>query len=81
MKNAKNTRSCIVCRQKKDKSQMYRFVVVDKKIVYDKDNQLQGRGCYICKDDKCITECIKKKNFNKVYKTNIDNYEQLNSLK
>lgn len=40
----------------------------------------QGRGAYMCYDDACINQCIKKKLLNKAYKMNIsdDIYNKLN---
>ncbi|MFA7308685.1 MAG: YlxR family protein [Patescibacteria group bacterium] len=44
-------RSCCVCRTKKPKSQLVRFVVTGETLVYDPQQNMAGRGVYFCSPD------------------------------
>lgn len=63
-------RMCIVCREMKPKAELLRLIKL-------KDNEFTfnpkafGRGAYICKNDKCVQTCVKKKVLNKAYKLSI----------
>jgi len=55
-------RTCIVCRQKGEKSIFLRINrSADGEIVLDTTYRVDGRGCYICKNKTCIEKAIKKK--------------------
>lgn len=41
--------------------ELLRFVKVDGKLVYDRDNSLLGRGYYLYNDEKYIREMFQKK--------------------
>lgn len=67
------SRSCIACHQKKDKRELNRLVRrPDGTIVVDSTGKMNGRGCYICKDEKCIEKAMKK-DLSRALKTPIDN--------
>lgn len=53
-------RSCVVCRKKQEKSNLIR-IVADEKLdpIYDKDQNINSRGFYICNDRNCL-EKVKK---------------------
>ncbi len=55
-------RTCIACRQAKEKREMLR-VVRDKEgnIKLDFTGKASGRGAYICNDPACIEKCVKNK--------------------
>lgn len=57
-KLAKNRflRTCITCREAKDKEQLYRFVVVENKVILDFYNKINSRGFYVCKSRECIED-------------------------
>ncbi len=76
------TRSCIACRRKKDKSQLFRIVARDdKEAIYDKTAKISSRGIYICKDTKCIEKCEKLINKDKLsVKISINNNSLLEVL-
>jgi predicted RNA-binding protein YlxR (DUF448 family) len=65
------TRSCIICRQRFAKEELFRFVVgkgaSDSELIPDKKKVMQGRGYYVCSDEKCIERLKffrpRKKNF------------------
>lgn len=65
-------RKCVVCQQHKDKRDLLR-VVKDKdgNISIDITGKMNGRGAYICKDEKCFEKLIAKKILNQALKTNI----------
>ena len=49
-------RTCIVCRKKGQKEDLVRVVkFADGKIAYDPTGKAQGRGCYICREGKCVS--------------------------
>lgn len=76
----KPERTCIVCRQKNTKDEFIK-VVKNKLGEYkiQKENYLDGRGAYVCKNKQCIEKCIKTRALNRVFKTNVPNeiYEEL----
>ena len=46
-------RSCVVCREKKDKRELTRLVMVDEKLRIDESGKLNGRGAYLCAAAAC----------------------------
>ncbi|MCH5165734.1 MAG: YlxR family protein [Clostridiales bacterium] len=73
-------RSCIVCRQQKDKTELLRIVKKPSgEIVLDETGRESGRGAYVCKSGECMTNAIKKRAFNRVYKQQLPDavYEKL----
>ena len=55
-------RMCAVCRQRFDKSKLLRVVKFkDGDVRIDESGKLQGRGMYICKSGKCISQAEKRK--------------------
>lgn len=76
-------RTCIACRKKGDKSNFIK-IVRDKsgQIQVEKDENLSGRGAYICKDNEnCILKCQKGSLLSKVFKTKVpvEIYEEIKS--
>lgn len=65
-------RMCIVCKEMKSKKEMLRIVKnAENNIFLDFKGKSSGRGAYICDNENCINECIKRKMLNRVFKTNI----------
>ncbi len=58
-------RSCIICKNKNDKSKFIRIVEDNNIAIYDKNQNINSRGIYICNNKKCINNCIKLINKNK----------------
>lgn len=57
------TRSCIICKQKKDKKDLSRIVSLNNVAYYDKEQIQNTRGIYVCRDAKCLdkfTQMVKK---------------------
>lgn len=74
-------RSCIVCRNKKSKDELFRIVCRENKAIYDKSKNINSRGIYICKSHECIKKCrnfVTKDKFNT--KLSMDNESMLKVL-
>lgn len=55
-------RTCLVCREKMDKRQLYRLVYNDEVgLVVDPSGKLHGRGAYICHKPACWTKMAQSK--------------------
>ncbi|MBE5756192.1 MAG: YlxR family protein [Clostridiales bacterium] len=65
-------RTCISCRQIKDKRDLIRVVKSkDGEISLDKTGKKAGRGAYVCNDINCIQKLKKGKILNKVFSMEI----------
>ncbi len=51
-------RTCICCREAKNKEDLYRFTIINNEVVLDYYKKLEGRGFYVCK----VKDCFKKLN-------------------
>lgn len=83
MKNKKLTRTCIGCREKKQKQELVRIVLnKNNEITVDFNNTLDGRGAYICMKEECFEKMKKGNKLKLSLKTNIDNkkYEELRGV-
>lgn len=73
-------RTCTGCRQEKNKKDLIR-VVRDKEgnVFVDTTGKQNGRGAYICPDEKCLESALKNKGLERTLKTSIskDVYEEL----
>lgn len=49
-------RTCVVCRNKNDKNTLLRIVRDKEKqtVFFDRSGKANGRGCYVCRNRKCI---------------------------
>lgn len=62
-------RSCIVCRESKDKSELLRVVRrPDGTVVIDRTGREPGRGAYVCRHGDCMDTAVKKRAFNRAFK-------------
>ena len=69
----KQTRTCIVCKNKFNQNSLIRIVKnKNGKIVVQDNEKLDGRGAYICKDQNCYENLIKAKALNRAFKQNIE---------
>jgi hypothetical protein len=48
------TRTCVICKKKTNQNSMFRFVLVNGKIVFDRLRQIWWRGSYCCEDLTCV---------------------------
>ena len=71
-------RMCSVCRMRRPKAELIKVVRNNGEFAIPKGHA-EGRGAYICKDEKCIELAIKKKALNRSFKCEIPNeiYENL----
>ncbi|MDE2637796.1 MAG: YlxR family protein [Chloroflexota bacterium] len=46
-------RTCVVCREKKDKRLLTRLVVMDDGLRIDVSGKMNGRGAYLCANAEC----------------------------
>lgn len=62
-------RTCIVCRQTKDKKRLVRYVVApDGAVLVDYRQRLPGRGAYTCISIQCLSNAVKKNSFRRCFK-------------
>ena len=64
-------RTCIVTREKLLKHELFRVVLVDKEVVFDAKQTIQGRGVYLKKELEVINLAQKKKMLNKAFKREV----------
>lgn len=46
-------RSCVVCREKRDKRGLSRLVMVNNNLLIDISGKMTGRGAYLCSNPAC----------------------------
>jgi uncharacterized protein len=69
MPKADPQRSCLACREVKDKKSLLRFVLApDNTVVPDLQQKLPGRGVYTCLKGSCLTKAAQKKQFSRGFK-------------
>ena len=76
-------RTCMGCNEKKDKNQLIRIVKnKENEITIDKTGKKEGRGAYICDDEKCLEKLIKSKRLERVFEMTISQeiYESLRGV-
>lgn len=54
-------RTCIICKSKKMKSELFRIAEKDGSYIFDEKQVVQTRGQYICKEHNCIERLSKHK--------------------
>ncbi|MBR5227365.1 MAG: YlxR family protein [Clostridia bacterium] len=75
----KEIRTCIACRQKKNKRELLRIVADNDKAIVDNTYKYNSRAMYICKDIDCINKIKKIKDVGKILKINVTK-EEFNKL-
>lgn len=63
-KNNYPERSCIACRKKDDKKNLFKIVENDGVELYDREQKLEGRSRYLCKTKECLLKISKNKKIN-----------------
>lgn len=62
-------RTCIACRQIKNKKELVRYVLSpDNSVLVDYRQHLPGRGGYTCFDRSCIEAAVKRRGFQRCFK-------------
>lgn len=65
-------RTCIVCRKKGSKQNFVKIVKnKNGEVFVETTKKLEGRGAYVCKDEKCLSALKKSKALNRTFKTAI----------
>ncbi len=65
-------RTCIACREKKNKQELLRIVrTPEKNIEIDETAQKSGRGAYLCYKIDCFQLAIKRKSIERTLNTDI----------
>lgn len=83
MKNSKETRTCIGCREKNEKRELFRIVAsTNDGVIFDSNQKEEGRGAYICKNKECFEKAKKKKALSRALKTNVEDnkYNELRGV-
>lgn len=61
-------RQCIGCRKVRQKKELLRFVkILSAEPVFDSGNEIQGRGFYLCPDERCFTEAYRNRRIRNTY--------------
>ncbi len=63
------TRTCIVCKQQKDKPELIRLVCSADCVSVDISGKAAGRGAYVCRE--CLPLLKKKRALDRAFKTKI----------
>jgi len=65
----KPQRSCLGCRQARDKDSLIRFVLSPQgEVVPDIESKLPGRGAYTCISEQCVRTALKQRQFSRAFK-------------
>ena len=64
-------RTCIACKAVKPKKELIRIVKSEEDISLDRTGRKNGRGAYICDDEKCIAKQKKGKLLNRAFSCNV----------
>lgn len=76
-------RTCMGCNSKKDKKDLLRLVFnKNNEMFVDEIGKAEGRGAYICSDEKCLDKLIKTKRLERVFEAKIDDklYENIRGV-
>lgn len=76
-------RTCMGCNEKKDKNKLIRIVKnKENEITIDRTGKKEGRGAYICDDEKCLEKLIKSRRLERVFEMTISQeiYESLRGV-
>lgn len=69
----KPMRKCIGCNTSKIQNELVRIVFDSEaeEIKLDRERKSSGRGAYLCKNEECVKQAIKRKAFERVFKSHI----------
>lgn len=76
-------RTCMGCNSKRDKKDLLRLVFnKNNEMFVDETGKAQGRGAYICSDEKCLDKLIKTKRLERVFEAKINDklYENIRGV-
>ena len=64
-------RTCILCREKMDKLQLFRIVKNGENFSVDENHKKEGRGAYICAKCKLSENLFKKRALDRAFKMRV----------
>ena len=65
-------RACVGCRKVQDKQKMIRVVRTPEGIIkLDMTGKAAGRGAYLCKKPECLKVALKRRQFDRAFKTKV----------
>jgi predicted RNA-binding protein YlxR (DUF448 family) len=68
----KPQRSCLACRETRDRDRLIRFVLSPQgEVVPDLDAKLPGRGAYTCISAACLAAAVKQRQFSRAFKREV----------
>ncbi|KAB0670573.1 DUF448 domain-containing protein [Oryzomonas sagensis] len=68
----KPQRSCLACRETRDRDRLIRFVLSPQgEVVPDLDAKLPGRGAYTCIDAACLAAAVRQRQFGRAFKREV----------
>jgi len=68
----KPQRSCLACRETRDRDRLIRFVLSPLgEVVPDLDAKLPGRGAYTCNNAACLAAAVKQRQFSRAFKREV----------
>jgi len=68
----KPQRSCLGCRETRDRDRLLRFVLSPQgEVVPDLDARLPGRGAYTCISSRCLETALRQRLFNRAFKAEV----------
>ena len=72
-------RMCIACRSMKKKDELIKIVRTENGAEIDENKNKFGRGAYVCKNEECIKQAVKRRSLAKHFKMQVDSkiYEEL----
>lgn len=65
-------RTCLGCRKKRNKADLIRIVRTSSgDVCVDPEMKMDGRGAYLCRDEKCLKHALKSKALSRALKAEI----------
>jgi len=69
----KPQRSCLACRETRDRDRLIRFVLSPQgEVVPDLDGKLPGRGAYTCISAACLAVAVRQRQFGRAFKREVN---------
>ena len=69
MKRSNPMRRCVGCMQSFPQEELIRLTKIDNNIVIDYTGRAEGRGMYMCKNEACVAQSFKRKSWNRLCKS------------
>jgi predicted RNA-binding protein YlxR (DUF448 family) len=69
-------RTCVVCRRKAGKRQLYRVVRTEQGVQLDPTGKMNGRGAYLCDQERCWEQAVNTDVLANALKTSLTNEDR-----